>query len=219
MELRTVRYTNRYFDACLRLMNDTWNFDALFPGLGKPGLINRFFLRDSVAKANDATLIVDEADQVHGYLFGVVRPTAADRARRAFRTIRFLAGVAYHFAVGSLGPRREAVRRFSQLAEMDRALEAQRRSADGYVNLFIVGTSLRGLGWGRRLMNAFEAHCRALGHDRVYLWTDAGCNFGFYDHEGFRRVDEIRSPFLHGYGPDPNGFVYAKPLGGDERAG
>jgi GNAT superfamily N-acetyltransferase len=95
---------------------------------------------------------------------------------------------------------------------MTRKLEAHRLPSDGYVNLFFVGTSMRGLGWGKRLMSRVEAECRQHGVKRLYLWTDKGCNFGFYDHTGFKRTLEVSSPFLADPGPEANGFAYTKDL-------
>lgn len=212
MELRTVVYRDAYLGACVDLLNDTWNFDRFFPRLTRPGLINELFFRDAIAGANHAELIVDESDRVHGYLFGMLAPTLLDRLRRAARALGTLSRVVFHYLRGTFGPRRHVRRRAAELIAMTTELEMRRRRSDGYVSLFIVGSSLRGLGWGKRLMRKFERRCGELGHDRIYLWTDKGCNYGFYDHAGFRRIHEIRSPLLAHYGEEPNGFVYARPV-------
>lgn len=213
MRFTTRTYRTTDFDRCVELMNDTWNFNELFPGLGKPNLINELFFQDSISVANYSELIVDESDRAHGYLFGTLEPTRADTIRRVLRALRFRARIAYHFLVGDFGSRRTAARRGSELDRLDDALEAKRRDGDGYVSLFFVGSSLRGLGWGRRLMENFAKQCHERGHDRIYLWTDKGCNFGFYDHVGFERIATVRSPLLADYGPQPNGFVYVRPVG------
>jgi N-acetylglutamate synthase-like GNAT family acetyltransferase len=69
---------------------------------------------------------------------------------------------------------------------------------------------LQGLGWGRRLMDSFNRKAEQHRSRRIYLWTDKGCNYHFYEHTGFQRIREISSPLLAQPGPEPNGFVYAR---------
>jgi len=61
-------------------------------------------------------------------------------------------------------------------------------------------------------MDAFQNAAMGARRDRIYLWTDKGCTYQFYDRYGFKRIKELRSEFLHEYGEGPNGFVYAKSL-------
>lgn len=61
-------------------------------------------------------------------------------------------------------------------------------------------------------MEDFQRHCEAQGCRRLYLWTDKGCNYRFYDRQGFHRIIAISSPLPAGYGDQPNGFTYVKPL-------
>lgn len=213
MELKPVAYHPRYATDCVNLMSDTWNFDPLFPGLTDPGLVNRFFFQEAISGATYSEVIVDEQDRVHGYIFGTVRSGPMDHARAALGSATLGLRALWDWALGRLGPRREAWRRMRGLLDMTARLEAHRQPEDGYVNLFLVGSSLRGMGWGRRLMERLEDSCREAGLRRLYLWTDTGCNYGFYDHTGFSRTIELSSPYLTNPGPEPNGFAYVKALG------
>ncbi len=210
--MTTVTYRSQLFDHCVALMSDTWNFNELFPELAKDNLINELFFREVLAGADYSELILDEDGKVRGYLFGMLRSDPVIRLRRALRTIRFLARLTYHYLLGHFGPRPWARRRAAELASLSAILDGKKRANDGYVSLYFVGSDLRGQGWGKRLMSSFERRCRELGRDRVYLWTDKGCNYGFYDHYGFHRIEEVSSPLLAHYGSGPNGFVYVKAL-------
>lgn len=210
--MTTATYHKELFDQCVALMSDTWDFNELFPQLEKANLINELFFREVLAGADYSEIILDEDSRVRGYLFGILRPNPRVRMLGAARSIWFRARLAYHFLLGHFGPRGRARRRVAELASLTAILDGKKRANDGYVSLYFVGSALRGQGWGRRLMDSFERRCRELRRDRIYLWTDKGCNFGFYDHHGFQRVEEVSSPLLAHYGSGPNGFVYVKPL-------
>ena len=57
--------------------------------------------------------------------------------------------------------------------------------------LFIVAPEARGLGLGRELFGCAEAYLAAQGAREAYLETDDGCNWGFYEHRGLKRVGEL----------------------------
>lgn len=60
-----------------------------------------------------------------------------------------------------------------------------------HLRWFILGGRLRGQGFGRLLLDAGSAHCRACGFDRIHLWTFAGLDAArrLYDAAGFEVVE------------------------------
>ncbi len=212
MELRTTPYRDEYRRQCIDLMSDTWNHNALFPGLTRENLVNELFFHEATTGANYSRIVLDENDRVVGYLFGILKDDARGRVFRGLCTLGLIGRMLFHFLAGHLGPRRRAWKTAAGILSVVSSLERERQSSDGFVSLFFVASSLRGLGWGKRLMEDFQRHCEAQGCQRIYLWTDKGCNYGFYDRQGFHRITEISSPLLAGYGEEPNGFTYAKPL-------
>ncbi len=215
MELRTKKYRAAYRDQCVALMDDTWSFNKFFPDVKKEKLINELFFEDSISRANYSEVIVDDEENVHGYLFGTHRRSFRDVVHSIWRRLEYAVRVARHYIAGDFGPRASAWRQFRQIIALDEALEAKRERRDGYVALFLVSSVLRGQGWGKRLIQNFESQCAARGHERIYLWTDKGCNYKFYDYNGYTRIYSLSSRLLDGYGEEPNGFVYAKnPISG-----
>ncbi len=85
---------------------------------------------------------------------------------------------------------------------------------DGILTLFAVRESCRGFGVGKKLLNGLLEYLRNQGTHRIYLYTDDACNTGFYEHQGFERLEEqpldmIRdgktfelNVFLYGYSLD-----------------
>jgi GNAT superfamily N-acetyltransferase len=191
-------------------MGDTWNFDELFPGVKKKHLINELFFRLAIASANHSEVLLSHEGKVQGYLFGRLPVKDRHPLRRMWRSLSSHAWALWQFISGKIGPRMNALKRIRELIEMDQSLEELRQSSDAYVNLFFVSSSLRGTGRGRQLMSNFEMKALRAGCPRIYLWTDKGCNYGFYDNSGFSRIREIASPLLAHYDGGPNGFVYAK---------
>lgn len=85
---------------------------------------------------------------------------------------------------------------------------------DGVLTLFAVKESCRGFGVGKKLLTGLLQYLRHQGTRRIYLYTDSTCNTGFYEHQGFKRIekqplDMIRDGkpfkldvFLYGYSLD-----------------
>ena len=213
MNFTTTVYRGDLQSQCVDLLSDTWNFNRLFPGLRRPNVINELFFAEATADANYSELILDESGRVAGYLFGTLSNVSRGTGGGIARKIDLGARVFWYWVSGQLGPRMPALKRGGDLLRMVASLEADRRRNDAYVNLFLVGSTLRGLGWGKRLMRRFEEAAVAADHSRVYLWTDKGCNYHFYDRQGFERTVEVSSPYLADFGTGPNGYAYAKELG------
>ena len=66
--------------------------------------------------------------------------------------------------------------------------------------LFVTAPAARGLGIGKELLARFNQFLVQNGARRPFLLTDTLCNYGFYDHLGFRRLAETEG--LLGIEPD-----------------
>ncbi|MEG0692533.1 MAG: GNAT family N-acetyltransferase [Oscillospiraceae bacterium] len=60
----------------------------------------------------------------------------------------------------------------------------------GVLTLFAVREDVRGLGIGKGLLSRLLNYYKENQSDRIYLYTDDTCNYGFYEHMGFRRLKE-----------------------------
>ena len=158
MNLQTAEYRHRHLRQCIDLMGDTWNFNGLFPGIRRENLVNELFFREAVLGANYSELVVDEGGAVHGYLFGRIRKAEGKRAVPFFRRIQTYLWALGGFIAGHFGPRLQALSRVRELLTMTDTLDARRRPEDAYVCLFLVASSLRGMGWGKRQIG--RASCR-----------------------------------------------------------
>ncbi|MGE7868491.1 GNAT family N-acetyltransferase [Bacillus paramycoides] len=60
----------------------------------------------------------------------------------------------------------------------------------GCIQLFIVSEESRGLGVGKTLMHHLFQYMTKEDVTSLYLYTDNECNYGFYDKQNFKRVQE-----------------------------
>lgn len=88
---------------------------------------------------------------------------------------------------------------------------AARKSIDAgtEIKLLVVSPASRGMGVGKRLVQASADHVREVGHRGFFLITDDTCDVGFYDHLGLSRQLEEPSRAE----PGLNLYVYSKELG------
>ena len=77
------------------------------------------------------------------------------------------------------------------------------------LKLLIVSPEARGMGMGKRLIQAVADHVREIGRDGFFLLTDDACDVGFYEHLGLCRQLEEPSRAE----PGLNLYVYSKELG------
>lgn len=60
----------------------------------------------------------------------------------------------------------------------------------GYIELFIVSGESRGLGVGKTLMHHLSYYMRSMDVNSIYVYTDTRCNYGFYESQNFKRLNE-----------------------------
>lgn len=69
-------------------------------------------------------------------------------------------------------------------------IENRIQEFDGELVLFIVDQNYRAKGIGKKLIELFFQYMKQTQTKCIYLYTDTECNYGFYDKQGFEKVDE-----------------------------
>ena len=77
---------------------------------------------------------------------------------------------------------------------MSAAARRQGHTYDAEVILLILDRMMQGSGVGARLFDGMEQAFRQAGAQRYFLYTNTGCNVGFYDHRGLTRRIERTVP-------------------------
>lgn len=69
-------------------------------------------------------------------------------------------------------------------------IKGKKEDFQGCIQLFIVSRKSRGLGLGKSLLNYLFTYMKSMSVKSLYLYTDTRCNYGFYDSQNFKRINE-----------------------------
>ncbi|PPQ46055.1 N-acetyltransferase [Paenibacillus peoriae] len=79
----------------------------------------------------------------------------------------------------------------------------------GCLEFFAVSEEARGKKIGKKLFNELISYLRDTKVNKIYVYTDTMSNYGFYDHNGFVRLDEELTVFNLPIGKLENtNFIY-----------
>ena len=88
-------------------------------------------------------------------------------------------------------------------------IDGRKNDFQGCIQLFIVSKESRGLGIGKVLVTHLFNYMKSMNVQSIYLYTDTRCNYGFYDNQNFKRLNEKEiyfdslkeklNVFLYGY--------------------
>lgn len=88
-------------------------------------------------------------------------------------------------------------------------IDGRKNAFQGCIQLFIVSKESRGLGIGKVLVTHLFNYMKSMNIQSIYLYTDTRCNYGFYDNQNFKRLNEKEiyfdslkeklNVFLYGY--------------------
>ncbi|MFJ8527441.1 GNAT family N-acetyltransferase [Bacillus sp. NPDC094106] len=83
------------------------------------------------------------------------------------------------------------IKEFSKVQDAYKELIKEKKDDfQGCIQLFIVSGESRGLGVGKALMNHLYNYMKSMDVESLYLYTDNRCNYGFYDSQNFKRINE-----------------------------
>ncbi|MCR8745856.1 GNAT family N-acetyltransferase [Romboutsia lituseburensis] len=105
---------------------------------------------------------------------------------------------------------KHSLKEFSKIKDTYKEIIAgKEKDFQGCIQLFIVSQESRGLGVGKTLVSQLFNYMKNTNVNSLYLYTDTRCNYGFYDSQNFKRINEKNiyfesfktnlSVFLYGY--------------------
>lgn len=211
VEIKYVKYHNKYFNQCAMLMKGTWNFHKHFVNIENNDIVYGAFLEGSLMDATYTDLILDEHENVLGYLIGnnYKKDAFFIKGKKLLGQIKFYSKHLIYLILGKYGDKKAALQQFSGMTELASRLEKDKMLFDSEVNLFFVSPILRGKGYGKKLMDRYIEYCKQREIKKVFLWTDRGCNYKFYEFYGFELHDQINHKLLAEPEKEYNGFVYS----------
>lgn len=200
-------YVPQDFEACVKIINEVWDFDGKFKPARLSTLFKIFYTSSSLTASN-FTFVVEENGVVKGFLFG-----ESGRHNHALAELTEVFGY-WIFALKLLllwGVKlKKKIHYLTIFLEHEKNRNHIKPRKDE-VNLFAVSPSAQGKGYGRALMNRFVDFCEARHTHRITLETNEECNYGFYRHFGFNKIGEFNSPLLKEYS-SKSGLTYVYEL-------
>lgn len=87
---------------------------------------------------------------------------------------------------------KKQLKQFARVSKAyEKLLEDRKDEFQGSITLFAVREGYRGFGIGKTLVNNLLNYMRENQVKKLYLFTDTICNYGFYESQGFKRLNII----------------------------
>lgn len=103
---------------------------------------------------------------------------------------------------------RKISKEFSKVHKVyNEIIQGKKDNFQGAIQLFIVSKESRGLGIGKTLIHHVFDYMKSMNVNSLYLYTDNRCNYGFYDSQNFKRLNE-KELYLDSLGDNLNVFLY-----------
>ncbi|MBS6700732.1 MAG: GNAT family N-acetyltransferase [Clostridiales bacterium] len=145
------------------------------------------YLYSCLSEATD-TCVAEQNGKIIGVIMG--------NAKRDYQLVLHLKALActawYACAMRVHGRRnREGLDSYRDLHQIYHAFSKNHKGEfDGVLTLFAVDEDYRGRGVGKALFIRLMDDLQHYGAHAIYLYTDSTCNYGFYEHQGFHRLEQ-----------------------------
>lgn len=168
------------------LINSAWHFERFATNEKIREDILEIYLRNCL-KEQTFTRVVEDEGKVVGILVG-----RSENEYKKFRMSTHDLPIIWHIIKLCFSEEaRQTTKGYRSFSKAYRELIENRvQEFDGELVLFIVDESYRGQGMGKKLTTLFFEYMKQTQTKHIYLYTDTECNYGFYDKQGFEKVDE-----------------------------
>ncbi|WP_159434088.1 GNAT family N-acetyltransferase [Clostridium grantii] len=176
----------------------------------KVNLIYEYYLLCCANYSEYLEILVDEQDNVKGLIFGSIEDKNIKRLV-SYKLKGFTKEIwaFYNLILGNFGELKEALTFKRNIDAMDKLGESYAEEFDSEITLFMVSPELRGMGYGKRLMDRYIKFCKQNKLYKIFLWTELGCTFTFYEKYGFKLYKKFYHENLtKGNKKQPNGLIY-----------
>lgn len=134
------------------------------------------------------TLVAEQNDKVIGVIMGNAKSDYTVLAHLKYILFTFGYGIKmkYHGRKSKVG-----IEDYKRLHEIYHNFSRKHKGEfDGVLTLFAVNEKCRGLGVGKTLLAGLLEYLKKQDVKHIYLYTDTTCNYGFYEYQGFERLEE-----------------------------
>lgn len=205
MQIQLREYRKQDFEALENIIRETWRYEE-FSSPKTASKLARVFLSSCLTNYTFSRVA-----SIDGNIEGIILVKDIKKHKCPFshrlKQIQTIVSL-YLSAEG-----RSVSKIFRNINGIDKQLLIEnRKSYPAELALFVVSSSCRGIGIGKKLFQAALDYMNGQTLNEFYLFTDTSCNYGFYEHQGMSRRCEKEHTFsINGQTSRMKFFIYEYP--------
>lgn len=190
------------------LIGEAFGFNDFIKNKKLLDSILTIYLQDCIL-ASSFSVVAEKENQVIGFILGDAKKDKK-RLRKPHNFVS-LASTGLKLLVTSKEDRK-VLKEFTKITQTYKQLiQGKENTFQGCIQLFIVSKESRGLGVGKTLIKHLSHYMKNMDVKSLYLYTDTRCNYGFYDSQNFKRLNE-KNVYFDSIGEKLGVFLYGYKL-------
>lgn len=167
-----------------KMIRDTWGYTRLSDNPDLSLLMGKIYLYSCLAEQNFNLVAECEGAPVGiimGYLYNKPEEDTLIYEQRL---------IEYYNEMNQYPEGKFILELFSGFEKLDKEMLIEtEKQYDGELVFFVTDSAVRGEHVGTMLYQSLLAEFKKYSCRSIFVYTDASCNFGFYEHQGFVRVN------------------------------
>ncbi|PEB51551.1 GNAT family N-acetyltransferase [Bacillus pseudomycoides] len=188
--MNTVTYRSLVkedYEAVKTLIGEAFGFNELIKDKKFLDSVLNIYLQGCILESSFSK-VAEKDNRIIGVILGDSKKDK-NRLKKAHNTL----SLAYSMLKVLIANKenKKFIKEFSKVQDAYKELIKEKEDDfQGCIQLFIVSGESRGLGVGKALMNHLYNYMKSMDVESLYLYTDNRCNYGFYDSQNFKRINE-----------------------------
>ncbi|MCJ8012957.1 GNAT family N-acetyltransferase [Paenibacillus sp. KQZ6P-2] len=194
------------YDRVKHLINEAFGLHELIKDPKFLDNVLNIYLQSCILSSSFSKVAVKD-NKVIGIILGDAKKDK-NRLRKAHNTLSITCSLLKVTIANK--ENKKAIKEFFKIQETYKEIiQGKQDDFQGCIELFIVSEESRGLGVGKALIQHLSNYMKDMDVESIYLYTDNRCNFGFYESQNFKRLNEKEinlesvqtelNVFLYGY--------------------
>ncbi|WP_246582720.1 GNAT family N-acetyltransferase [Clostridium mobile] len=192
------------YDLVKELIGKAFGFDEFIKDKKFLDLLSNIYLQNCIL-GSSFSKVAEKNNKVIGIILGDAEKDK-NRLKKAHNTLS-IACTGIKLIMTSKD-NKNVLKEFLKLKDTyNEIIQGKKDDFQGCIQLFIVSKESRGLGVGKTLINHLSNYMKSMDVQSIYLYTDSRCNYGFYDSQNFKRLNE-KEIYLDSLQSKLNVFLY-----------
>lgn len=183
MNLRAFRNDDELHLA--QIIRDTWGYNRLSNNPDVSLLMGKIYLYSCLVGQN-FNLVADLDGSPVGIIMGYSYEKSEENVSEYENRLMQYYGEMMTYPEGKY-----ILELFAGFEKLDKGMLAEiEKHYDGEIVFFVTDSAVRGKHIGTTLYHSLLDEFKKYNCKNIFVYTDASCNFGFYEHQGFVRINK-----------------------------